>query len=144
MIRNLILPVALVAGLGLACAGTAQASPIASGARATSASLGGIHIGGGVGFPIGGPRYGPSGYWTTQTVPVQVQVQVPHTVAVQVRDHVIGTDMYGQPIWSFRTEYQTHYHTEYQTQWVTQQVWVPTYTNYHRPQGWLGVGFRFR
>ena len=133
--RNLILPVALVAGLGLATAEAAQASTV------TSARLGGIHIGVGVGFPIGRSR-GPSGYWTTQNVPMTVQVQVPYTVTVQVPDHVIGTDMYGHPVWSYRMEYRTEYRLEYRTQWVAQQVWVQTYSP--RPTGWLGLGFRFR
>lgn len=140
-IRNLFLPVALVAGLGLACAGNAHASPITMAGSHSSASLGGVRIGGGVGFPIGN-RYGPSGYWTTQTVPMTVQVQVPYTTTVQVPSHIIGTDVNGNPIWTYRTEQRTEYRIEYRTQWVTQQVWVPTYSP--RPRGWVGLGFRFR
>lgn len=138
-----ILPVALVAALGFACAGKAQASPI-TGAKVTSASLGGVRVGVGVGFPIGGHSH-VHGYWTTQTVPMQVTVQVPYQTTVQVPDHVIGTDVNGNPIWSYRTEVRTQFRTEVQTQWVTQQVWVPVHTHYRsRPHGWLGLGFRIR
>ena len=104
--RRLVLPAALVAGLGFACASEAQASPRASSARVTSANLGGVRVGGGVGvgFPIGAtatarttratgpPR--PCRSWC----PVQVPVQVP--------DHIDGYDVYGNPIWHYRTEIQ--------------------------------------
>lgn len=136
-LRNLILPVAAVAGLAFATAPKAHAAPI------THLAPGGLHVGVGVGFPIG-RSYGPSGYWTTQSVPMNVQVQVPYTTTVQVPDHVIGTDAYGQPIWSYRLETRTEYRTEWRTQWVTQQVWVPTYSYAPRANGFLGLGFRFR
>ncbi len=165
MIRTLILPVALVAGLGFASADRAEASPLGATTALTSGhALGGVRVGIGVGIPIGGGhRHSvPTGYWTTQTVPTtvavqvpyQVTVQVPVNVAVQVPDRVIGTDVNGNPIWSYRTEYRTEmrtevrtqYRTEYQTQWVTQQVWVPTgYATYpSRPWGHVGVGVGFR
>lgn len=136
-IRTLILPLAAVAGLAFATAEKAQAAPI------THVAMGGFHFGGGVGvrFPIG-RSHGPSGYWTTQTVPMNVQVQVPYTTTVQVPDHVIGTDVYGHPIWMYRTETRTEYRLEWRTQYVTQQVWVPTYAP--RTSGWVGLGLRFR
>lgn len=135
-IRRIVLPAALVAGLGFACASEAQAAPVPS-ARVTSANLGGIHVGGGVGigFPIGGYSNYHPGYWTTQTVQVMVPVQVP----VQVPDQVIGTDVNGNPIWSYRTQYQT----QYQPQWVTQQIWVPAHNHGYAPAHGF-VGFRFR
>ena len=139
-IRRLVLPAALVAGLGFACASEAQASPVVPSARVTSANLGGVHVRGGVGvgFPIGHPHstYHP-GYWTTQTV----QVMVPIQVQVQVPDHIDGYDVYGRPIWHYRTEIRT----QYQPQWVTQQVWVPGHTHSHyHGSGFVGVGARFR
>ena len=42
--RRLVLPAALVAGLGFASASEAQASPVAPSARVTSANLGGVHV----------------------------------------------------------------------------------------------------
>lgn len=165
MIRTLILPAALVAGLGLASAHRAEASPLSASHAVTAPyALGGLRIGIGVGIPIGGGHRHtvPTGYWTTQTVPTtvavqvpyQVTVQVPVQVAVQVPDRVVGTDVYGQPIWSYRTEYRTElrnevrtqYRLEYQTQYVTQQVWVPTgYASYpSQPWGRVGVGVGFR
>jgi hypothetical protein len=140
-IRRLVLPAALVAGLGFACASEAQASPVPS-ARVTSANFGGVRVGGGVGvgFPIGGHYYSAyqPGYWTTQTVQVLVPVQVP----MQVQDRIIGTDINGNPIWSYRTVMQT----QMQPQWVTQQVWVPGHYHgrYLQPRGHVGLGIRFR
>jgi hypothetical protein len=139
--RTLVLPLVLVGGLSVWAGSPAQASPIGSvGSRIAHAPLGGVRIGGGVGvgFPIGGHRHG--GYWTTQTVPVAVQVQVPYQVAVQVPDHVIGTDVNGNPIWAYRTELRTQYRLEVQTQYVAQRVWVPV-VHRPRPYGWIGVRF---
>src|SRR5262245_49257165 len=133
-LRTLILPAALLGGLALATATPAQAAPAGHvGSRIAHNPLGKVRVGGGVGitFPIGGGHHHHGGYWTTQTVPVTVQVQVPYQVAVQVPDRVIGTDMHGRPIWSYRTELQTQYRIEYQTQYVTQQVWVPV-VHHHR------------
>jgi hypothetical protein len=139
-LRRLVLPAALVAGLGFAFASEANAPPLPN-ARVT-APLGGIRVGGGVGvgFPIGGHRhttYQP-GYWTTQTVRVMVPVQV----QVQVPVHIDGYDVYGNPIWHYRTETRT----QMQPQWVTQQVWVPGHyhSHVHRPSGFVGLGVRFR
>jgi hypothetical protein len=142
VLRSLILPGALIGGLALASARPAQASPIGTvGTRVAHNPLGKVRVGGGIGvtFPIGGHRH--AGYWTTQTVPVTVQVQVPYQVAVQVPDRVIGTDVNGNPIWAYRTELRTHYRIEYQTQYVTQQVWVPVVHHRPRTHGWIGVRF---
>ena len=152
MLRTLILPLALVSGLSLAAASTAQASPTTTaGSRIAWAPLGGVRVGVGVGIgiPLGGGHrhsYGPSGYWTTQMVPMTVPVTVPYQLTVQVPDHVIGTDVNGQPIWTYRTEVQTQYRTEYQTQYVPQQVWVQSAPVYYRsrPTVHLGLGFLFR
>lgn len=152
--RLLALPVALVAGLSLVSAERAEAAPSAP---LSTLFPGGVRIGIGVGFPIGGGRRHavPTGYWSMQTVPmtvpVTVHVNVPYQVAVQVPDHVIGTDVHGQPIWSYRTELRTEYRletrTEYRTEYVTQQVWVNTgyaVHRHHRGWGQIGVGFRIR
>ena len=156
--RLFALPVALVAGLGLAAPESAHAapqvpSPFAHGGH----GHGGVRVGFGVGFPIGGGyrHTVPTGYWSVQTVPVTVpvtvQVNVPYQTAVQVPDHQIGTDVNGNPIWSYRTELRTEYRvetrTEYHTEYVTQRVWVDTgYAVHHHPSGWgqVGVGFRIR
>lgn len=153
LLRLLALPAALVAALALAPA--AEASPLVP----TGMHAGGVRVGVGVGvgFPIGGSSTYtvPTGYWTTQqvpvTTPVHVQVQVPYQVTVQVPDRVVGHDAFGRPIWSYRHEVQTHYRTEtrveYQTTYVAQRVWVPTgHVVHHRPRayGTVGVGFRIR
>lgn len=143
-LRTLLLPVALAGGLALLAAQPAQASPIGTmGTRIAHAPLGGVRVGvgGGVSFPIGGPHYARGGYWAVQTVPMQVQVQVPYEVAVQVPHQVVGRDVYGHPIWSYRTEVQTQYRTEIRTQYVQQQVWVPVV---YRPRPWGHVGFGVR
>ncbi len=152
--RLFALPVVLAAGLGLASAERAEAAPVAP---QGTLFPGGVRVGFGVGFPIGGGRSHavPTGYWSVQhvpvTVPVTVQVNVPYQVAVHVPDHVIGRDVHGQPIWSYRTELRTEYRletrTEYRTEYVAQRVWVDTgYAVHRHPSGWgsVGVGFRIR
>ena len=127
--RTLALSAALVTGLGMASADKAEASPITTvGSHVAIGPLHGWNVGVGIGIPIGGS----SGYWTTR----QVAVNVPVTVSVQVPDHVIGVDMYGNAVWAYRLEHQT----QWQTQWRSERVWVSTGNS----RGRLGVGFRFR
>jgi hypothetical protein len=153
ILRLLAIPALAIASLAAIPATNAEASP----AVPTGKHAGGVRIGVGVGFPIGGHRthVHQAGYWSYQQVPVTqpvtVQVQVPYQVAVQVPDRVIGNDVNGNPIWSYRTELQTQYRletrTEYRTTYVMQQVWVPTgHVVHHSPRayGTVGVGFRIR
>ncbi len=147
----LALPAALVAAL--AAAPAAQASPMVP----TGVHAGGVRIGVGVGFPVGGSttRTVETGYWTTQQVPVTRPVpvtrQVPYQVTVQVPDRVIGYDAFGRPLWAYRHEVQTQWRTEtvieHQTVYVAQRVWVSTGQQVvrHAPAyGTVGIGFRIR
>lgn len=110
-LRNLIVPVVLVAGMAFV-ASDAMAAPV--GSTPTSAMFGGrVTVGGGIGInvPIGGRRVAyptqtvQSGYWTTVTEQVYVPGQL------------IGYDRYGNPIMT-----AGHYQT------VQRQVWVPAPT----------------
>lgn len=149
------LALAAVVAAVLASAPSAQAAPVVP----TGHFAGGtrVGIGFGVGFPIGGHRSHavPTGYWTYRqvpvTTPVVIEVQVPYEVAVQVPDRVVGRDVNGNPIWSYRTELRTQYRmetrTEYRTTYVTERVWVdtgPVVHHYPRGYGHVGVGFRIR
>ncbi len=130
-LRNLILPVVLVAGLAFA-ATDAAAAPVGS-APTGALYRGHVHVGGGVGvdIPIGGsrvayPAHSHGGYWTTITE----QVWVP--------GHVIGYDRFGHPIMT-----AGHY------QLVQRQVWVPAPRRvYYRPRPFgsihIGLGGLWR
>ena len=105
-LRTILFPLAVAAGLAFAIPDTAQASPLSG--HVSPVALGGIHVGGGIGvtIPIGGyyreGRYyhtaHPGGYW------VQTGTQT-----YMVRDHVIGYDVNGVPIWSYREVVQPLY-----------------------------------
>jgi hypothetical protein len=124
-IRNVLIPVALVAALALV-ASDASAAPV--GSTPTSAVFGGrVHLGGGIGIdiPIGRrPAHVhtvQSGYWTTVTEQVWTPGQL------------IGYDRHGHPIVT-----PGHYVL------VQRQVWVPTVQqviHQPRPVGTVHVGF---
>jgi hypothetical protein len=136
ILRTLLLPLAMAAGFAFAAPGAAHASPL--GGSLAGKALGGVRVGVGVGvnIPIGGyyreGRYFhssyPGGYW------IQTGSQT-----VMVPDHVIGYDVYGQPIWSYNQVIQPTY------QWVPAAPVVRRVHYYRaRPTISLGLGFGWR
>jgi len=128
ILRHLLLPVALVAVLGLV-ATTAQAAPVSTLAPLPDLAYGGrVHVGVGVAFPIGpAPRrvravHRAPGHWVVR----QERVWVP--------GEVIGYDPYGYPIvtegyWTVRST----------RVWVSEVRYVPR----PRPRGYVAVGLGF-
>ncbi len=139
MLRILILPAALVAGLALALPSTAEAAPLSSGA--SGVAFGGTHIGIGVSIPIGGHRHAhrtrvrhTGGYWVTEYRYERRRVY--HA------PEFIGYDSHGHAVYS-------EGHWDVETVRVPVRRWVPHRRVIHRrvhrrPVGHVTIGGRFR
>lgn len=128
ILRRLLLPVALLAVLGLA-ATSARAAPLTAFAPLPDVAYGGrVHVGVGVGFPIGPvhrrarPVRTAPGHWVVR----QERVWIP--------GEVIGYDVYGHPI--VTEGYWTLRRTRV---WVSQVRYVPR----PRPRGHVAIGVHF-
>ncbi len=144
MLRILILPAALVAGLALAVSSTADAAPLSSGlSGASGVAFGGTHIDIGVSVPIRGRHHRHArrtrvrhtgGYWVTE--------YRYENRRVYHGPELIGYDRHGYAVYS-------EGHWDIERVRVPVRRWVPHRRVVHRrvhrrPAGHITVGGRFR